>query len=129
MNEKTGAAPGTDRQSDKFVVSSRRIIAESAEVQVKEFTLAAGEQVPWHHHTHVFDVFYCIEGSLTVERRDVRSGGRLDDLVLQIGDSVKVEPGTAHRPFNPGTAICRFVLIQGIGKYDFLPFPPNAGAT
>ena len=129
MNERTVAASGTDRQSDKFVVSSRRIVAESADVQVKEFTLGAGEQIPWHHHTHVFDVFYCIEGGLTVQRMDVRSGRRLDDLVLQVGDSAKVEPGTAHRPFNSSTAICRFVLIQGIGKYDFLPFRPNPDAT
>ena len=59
---------------------------------------------------------------LIVERIDVGSGKRLDDLVLQVSDSVKVVPGTAHRPFNPDTAPCRFVLIQGVGKYDFLPF-------
>ena len=122
MIERADAITGTERQSDKFAVSSRKIIAESADVQVKEFTLRAGEQIPWHHHTSVFDVFYCIEGRLIVERIDVGSGKRLDDLVLLVSDSVKVVPGTAHRPFNPDTAPCRFVLIQGVGKYDFLPF-------
>ncbi len=123
----SAAIIGTERQSDAFAVSSRKIIAQSAEVQVKEFRLAGGEEVPWHHHTAVFDVFYCIEGGLIVERLEIRSGQRLDDLVLQVGDSAKVEPGTAHRPYNPGTSICRFVLIQGIGIYDFLPFRQGAG--
>lgn len=129
MIKRTDTTIGAERQSDKFTVSSRRIIAESAEVQVKEFTLRAGEQVPWHHHSSVFDVFYCIEGRLIVERMDVGSGKRLDDLVLQVGESVKVVPGTAHRPFNPDTALCRFVLIQGVGKYDFLPFRQDSAGT
>ncbi len=121
-------ATGIERQSDKFAVSSRKIIAEGADVQVKEFTFAAGEQVPWHHHTDVFDVFYCIEGRLIVERIEIASRRRLDDLTLQVGESAKVEPGTAHRPFNPGPGTCRFLLVQGIGKYDFLRYQPDAHA-
>ena len=116
---------GTEKQSANFSVSSRKIVAESADVQVKEFLLRPGEEVPWHHHTAVFDVFYCLAGSLTVERMDVFTGERSPDLVLQVGDSAKVEPGTAHRPFNPGAGDCRFLLVQGIGTYDFLRFTPK----
>ena len=116
---------GTEKQSSNFAVSSRKIVAESADVQVKEFLLAEGEQVPWHHHSAVFDVFYCLQGTLTVQRTDVSSGQRLPDLVLSAGASGKVEPGTAHRPFNAGTTQCRFLLVQGVGQYDFMRFTPK----
>jgi mannose-6-phosphate isomerase-like protein (cupin superfamily) len=124
MNSNAPAA-GAEKQSANFSVSSRKIVAESADVQVKEFLLGPGEEVPWHHHSAVFDVFYCLAGSLTVERTDVFSGERLADLVLQVGDSAKVEPGTAHRPFNGGATQCRFLLVQGVGTYDFLRFTPS----
>ena len=121
------ASQGVERQSDQFRVSSRRIVAESADIQVKEFLLTVEEEVPWHHHTEVFDLFYCLEGTLKVQRSDVFSNERLEDLVLQVGESVKVEPGTAHRPVNEGPGVCRFLLIQGVGKYDFLPYEGQAG--
>ena len=66
---------------------------------------------------------------MTVERVDVSNGHPLPDLVLGVGDSAKVDVGTAHRPFNPGPGRCRFVIIQGFGHKDFLPFtPPVHGA-
>lgn len=116
---------GEERQADQFRVSSRRIVVESDDVQVKEFALMVGEVVPWHHHTEVFDLFYCLEGTLIVQRSDVFSGERMEDLVLRTGGSGKVEPGTAHQPFNAGPGACRFLLIQGVGTYDFIPFKPE----
>jgi quercetin dioxygenase-like cupin family protein len=116
---------GTERQSTNFAVSSRKIVAEGVDVQVKEFLLVPGEEVPWHHHTEVFDVFYCLEGKLTVERMEIFSGARLPHLVLHPGDSAKVEPGTAHRPFNDTGSQCRFLIVQGVGTYDFMRFEPK----
>jgi mannose-6-phosphate isomerase-like protein (cupin superfamily) len=116
---------GTEKQSANFAVSSRKMIAEGEDVQVKEFLLVPGEEVPWHHHTAVFDVFYCLAGTLTVEREEIFSGERLPKLVLQVGDSAKVEPGTAHRPFNDTNSLCRFLLVQGVGTYDFMRYQPK----
>jgi quercetin dioxygenase-like cupin family protein len=124
MNSNTSDT-GVEKQSADFAVSSRKMIAEGADVQVKEFLLLPGEEVPWHHHTAVFDVFYCLGGSLTVERMNVFSGERLPDLMLRAGDSAKVEPGTAHRPFNATPSQCRFLIVQGIGRYDFMPYRPK----
>lgn len=116
---------GRERQSTQFAVSSRKVVAEGSDVQVKEFLLGPGEEVPWHHHTHVFDVFYCLEGRLDVERADVFSGERQPTVHLAVGDSLKLEPGTAHRPHNPAASgRCRFLLVQGIGEYDFIRVEP-----
>lgn len=116
-------AVGAERQSTNFAVSSRKIVAEGKDVQAKEFLLGPGEEVPWHHHTEVFDVFYCLEGTLIVEGEEIFSGQRLEPVQLQIGESLKVEPGTAHRPYNPSpSGRCRFLLIQGVGEYDFIRY-------
>lgn len=114
-------AVGTERQSNNFAVSSRKIVAEGIDVQAKEFLLGPGEEVPWHHHSFVFDVFYCLEGTLIVESADVFSGARNAPVELQIGQSLKLDPGTAHRPYNPSATLrCKFLLIQGVGEYDFI---------
>jgi mannose-6-phosphate isomerase-like protein (cupin superfamily) len=124
MNSNTPVT-GIEKQSADFAVSSRKMIAEGVDVQVKEFLLRPGEEVPWHHHSEVFDVFYCLTGTLTVERMDVFSGEHHPNLLLQAGDSAKVEPGTAHRPFNATGSACRFLIVQGVGTYDFMRFEPK----
>ncbi len=113
---------GQEEQSKNYKVSSRRWVAHGSDVFVKEFTLAEGEEVPWHTHTEVFDVFYCLEGRLHIERMDRVGGERIPTLELKVGDSTKVEVGTVHRPFNPGPGVCRFLIVQGVGAYDFIPY-------
>ena len=89
---------------------------------MKEFTLAEREEVPWHSHSQVFDIFFCLEGHMLIERADIFSGERLEPFTLNVGDSERVDVGTAHRPFNPGPGRCRFLIVQGVGDYDYLPF-------
>ena len=112
---------GQEEQSKDYKVSSRRWVAHGSDVFVKEFTLGEGEEVPWHTHTEVFDIFYCLEGRLQIERMDRVGGERIPALELKVGDSAKVEVGTVHRPFNPGPGVCRFLIVQGVGAYDFVP--------
>ncbi|GAB3649799.1 cupin domain-containing protein [Ramlibacter alkalitolerans] len=117
---------GQERPSSDFAVSSRKIVAEGKDVQVKEFLLGPGEEVPWHHHTEVFDVFYCLEGRLHVQCAEVWSGEARATVELGVGQSLKLEPGTAHRPFNPSARErCRFLLVQGIGEYDWIRYEPR----
>jgi len=113
---------GREEQAADYTVSSRKWVAEGSDVFVKEFTLEKDEEVPWHSHTAVFDVFYCIEGRMQIERQDLFSGERLAPFQLTVGDSAKVEPGTAHRVTNPHAASCRFLIVQGVGAYDFIPY-------
>jgi mannose-6-phosphate isomerase-like protein (cupin superfamily) len=115
---------GREEKHSHYTVSSRKWIAQGQDVYVKEFLLAIGEQVPWHHHTNVFDVFYCLEGRMTIERIDVFSGEVQPTIALSAGESARVDVGTAHRPFNPGPGQLRFLIVQGVGDYDYLPFTP-----
>ena len=36
------------------------------------------------------------------------------------GGSATVTPPTIHHVSNPGPRFCRFLLVQGVGKYDFV---------
>jgi len=123
MNSKSPPI-GNEEQHANYRVSSRKTIALGSDVHVKEFNLAADEEIPWHRHTQMFDVFYCLEGRLDIELADIASGQRLQALALNAGQSARVEAGTAHRPHNRGPGICRFLLVQGVGKYDYIPYKP-----
>ncbi|CAM5191895.1 hypothetical protein CDEF62S_02347 [Castellaniella defragrans] len=116
---------GTEEQSKVYAVTGRKWVARSPSMTVMEFTLAPGEDVPLHHHSDCYDIFYCIEGRMKVETVDVASGEKYRDVELGVGDATKVAVGTAHRPYNPFPARCRFLIIQGFGHKDFLLFEPK----
>ena len=105
-----------------YSVQKRKLVMEGEDMFVKEFTLGQGEVVPWHHHSQVSDVFYCIEGDLLIELKDAFSGESREAIRLRVGESARVDPGTAHQPTNAGKGLCRFLLVQGVGAYDFIPF-------
>ncbi len=106
-------------------IASRKWLARGSDVHVKEFILAPGEEVPWHTHSKVFDIFYCVEGAMTIERQDAQSKTALPTLSLKVGDSAKVDVGTAHRVSPKNSAPCRFVIIQGVGEYDYVSYKPS----
>jgi len=117
---------GQEQAHSAFTVSSRKIVASGSDVYVKEFVLAPQEDVPWHSHTEVFDIFYCLQGTLVVQSADVFSGERHPDVTVAVGQSTRIDAGQAHRPYNPGPDVCRFLLVQGVGAYDYLPYDAKA---
>ena len=98
-----------------YTVDSIDILVELPELVISEITLSAGQEVPWHYHNNVTDTFYGLSGCTSV-----RYGphGKAD---LNPGETVAVPAGTPHRVESLGEGSCRFLLIQGIGKYDFIP--------
>ena len=98
-----------------YKVRDIHVVAKGADVLVREYTLDPGEAIPWHHHSAVEDTYYGLEGVLLVETRN--PDGRHE---LRSGQSAKVTPPSAHHISNPGRSPCRFLLVQGVGKYDFV---------
>ena len=91
------------------------VVAKGADVLVREYVLGPGEFIPWHHHTQVTDHYYSLESVVLIETR-ARDARR----ELSPGESATVTPPTAHQVSNPSGEPCRFLLIQGVGKYDFI---------
>lgn len=104
-----------------YVVEDRRTIAGTDDLVVKVFTLAAGQEIPWHYHSNVTDTFFCLEGTLVVETRAPRARHQ-----MAVGESAAVPAKTAHRVSGKDGTRCRFLIVQGIGAYDYRPVAGEA---
>ncbi len=107
-----------DTTAPAYTIQEIKSVAETADLRVREMTLAEGECIPWHYHTHITDTFYCLEGELQIETP--RAGVTFH---LEIGDSMTVAARRPHEVSNPGQGPCRMVLVQGVGSYDFVAVP------
>jgi quercetin dioxygenase-like cupin family protein len=109
------AAPPAAGQALGYAVAKVELVAEGADMQARLFTLAAGEVIPWHFHTAVTDWYFVLEGELAIETRAPRA-----DLRLAVGERYEIPAKTAHLISNKSAAPCRFLLLQGVGPYDFV---------
>lgn len=78
--------------------------------------LGPSQTVPWHRHTNVQDTFYVIEGSIRLFLREPKQEVRLGP-----GETYSVPPGRPHLVANGGNTSATFLVLQGIGEYDYVP--------
>lgn len=95
-------------------------IAKGADVAVQERTLSPGQEIPWHIHTSITDSTYCLEGTVQIEML-----GPVEQVRLAAGQSHAVPPNRPHRVTPHGSQPCRFLLVQGVGRYDRQPVDPK----
>lgn len=101
-----------------YEVQKVKTVVAGANIQVREFTVAPNEEIPWHAHSEVTDWCYCLEGMVRAETR-VPDG--VSTRMLAPGESCSIEPGIVHRLTSGGPGLCRYLLVQGGGRYDFKP--------
>jgi quercetin dioxygenase-like cupin family protein len=106
----TAAAP-----TSNYRVKRVEPIMTGSDVQARLFTLAPGETIPWHFHRATADHYFVLEGALTVVTREPETS-----WTIGVGSDHRIAPGTAHLIANRSTADCRFLLLQGVGKYDWV---------
>ena len=104
------------RSRSHYDVADREIVAEGADLRVQVLTLSHGQCVPWHYHSEITDSFVCLEGPMVVETRAPRHLYRLEP-----GQRCAVSPKTAHYVHGEADGPCKFLIIQGVGVYDFVP--------
>jgi len=109
-----------DAPSPHYAIAGRQSIVETPEVRVTLMTLAPGEATPWHRHSVVVDTAFRLDGEVAVEVRGPDVDSQTERVALQPGAPCRVEPGRAHRVVNAGSGPCRFLLVQGVGVYDFV---------
>jgi mannose-6-phosphate isomerase-like protein (cupin superfamily) len=98
-------------------------IAKGSDVGVQERTLEPGQEIPWHYHTIITDTTYCIEGTVQIEML-----GPSERVLLTTGQSHAIPVNRPHRITPSGGRSCRFLLVQGVGKYDRHPVDPQTWA-
>jgi quercetin dioxygenase-like cupin family protein len=101
-------------EMSNYEVKNVEPVAVSNDVQVRVFTLAHGDIIPWHYHRESTDHYFVLRGILTIETRDPDNR-----RVLTVGERYKILPGTTHRISNESASECQFLLVQGVGKYDW----------
>lgn len=84
--------------------------------RITEIQLSSTQKVPWHYHSNIQDTFYVIEGRLRLFLREPK-----EEVRLGPGDTYSVPPRRPHLVTNPGDASATFLVLQGIGEYDFVP--------
>ncbi len=98
-----------------YSVKRVETVVKGSDVQARIFTLAPGEVTPWHYHRETTDHYFVLEGTLSISTRGPDAAARN----LSAGTSDKIAPGTTHLIANGGDRDCRFLLIQGVGAYDW----------
>jgi quercetin dioxygenase-like cupin family protein len=106
----------SSKTADEYSIKRRETLAEVPGMRVRLLTLLEGQNVPWHYHNHITDTFFCRRGPMHILTRLPQASHTLVD-----GDMLAVNPGTLHYVEASTAAGCEFMIIQGVGKYDYVP--------
>src|ERR1700755_1080307 len=99
-----------------YDVERRAEHAAGPAFRISELQLSPKQQVPWHTHTNVSDTFYVLEGEMRLFLQEPK-----EELRLKPSDVYAVRPGRPHLVTNGGTTSLTFLVLQGVGEYDFVP--------
>ncbi|MCC6917254.1 cupin domain-containing protein [Nitrosomonas sp.] len=93
---------------------SEEVILKTNNVSVRVLSLAPKEVAPWHFHQNVVDNMFCLSGSILIDLQNPS-----ESLLLEPGHRCEVKPGRVHRVSNPQEKEAKYLLVQGVGEYDF----------
>jgi len=107
---------GIKDASHLYEVEHRAQHAARPGFRISELKLSGKQKVPWHYHSNVADTFYVLEGRLRIFLQKPKQ-----EVRLQPGDTFTAEPRRPHLVTNGGKMSVTFLVLQGIGEYDFVP--------
>jgi mannose-6-phosphate isomerase-like protein (cupin superfamily) len=84
--------------------------------RIQELKISKKQKVPWHYHNNVQDTFYVLEGELRIFLQDPK-----EEVRLRPGETYAVKARRPHLVTNGGESSASFLVLQGIGEYDFVP--------
>ncbi len=90
------------------------VIVKTESVLVRIMTLTPHEVAEWHYHTQVIDNIFCLTGIILVRMRNPD-----EEVQLAAGARCQIEVGRIHQLENCKESDSSYLLVQGIGKYDF----------
>lgn len=102
--------------SHLYEVEYRARHLERPGFRISELRLSPTQQVPWHSPTSVGDTFYVLEGAIRLHLQNPKEA-----IDLAVGESYAVVAGRPHLVINPGETSTTFLILQGVGQYDYVP--------
>ena len=112
-------APSLDAVKDAshlYEAERRARHAERPGFRIQELQISPRQQVPWHYHNNVQDTFYVLQGRLRLFLRDPK-----EEVRLEPGETYTVRARRPHLVTNGGDASAVFLVLQGLGEYDYVP--------
>ena len=106
--------------SNFYEVERRQYHAARPGFRINELQISPTQSVPWHYHSNVQDTFYVIEGHLRIFLQDPT-----EEVRLAPGNTYSVPPRRPHLVTNDADTSATFLVLQSIGKYDFVPLVPS----
>ena len=88
--------------------------------RIMELQLSPTQKVPWHSHTNISDTFYVLDGRLRLFLQEPK-----EEVNLKPGEVYVVRPARPHLVTNGGTRSLIFLVLQGVGEYDYIPLLPS----
>jgi quercetin dioxygenase-like cupin family protein len=83
---------------------------------ISELQLSPTQTVPWHFHTNIADTFYVLEGEMRLFLQKPKQ-----EVRLKPGDTFTAVAGRPHLVTNAGKSSLTFLVLQGMGEYDYVP--------
>jgi quercetin dioxygenase-like cupin family protein len=108
--------PPVKDASHLYEVERRARHCERPGFRITELQLSATQTVPWHTHTNVSDTFYVLEGTMRLFVQNPKEA-----IELLPGQTFQVASGRPHLVTNAGTSSMTFLVLQGVGDYDYVP--------
>src|ERR1043166_10215836 len=102
--------------SHLYEVERRDRHAERPGFRISELQLSPTQTVPWHYHTNISDTFYVLEGEMRLFLQQPK-----EEVRLKPGETFVAAPGRPHLVTNAGKTSLTFLIMQGIGEYDYVP--------
>ena len=107
---------GSEGSSGLYEVERRAYHAARPGFRIAELQISPTQKVPWHYHNNVHDTFYVLEGTIRVFLQQPK-----EEVRLSRGQTFSVPPKRPHLVTNAGDTSAVFLVLQGIGEYDFVP--------
>ena len=106
--------------SHHYEVERRAEHAARPGFRITELQLSPSQKVPWHTHSNVSDTFYVLEGEMRLFLQEPK-----EQVNLKPGEVYVVRPKRPHLVTNGGAKSLTFLVLQGVGEYDFVPLLPG----
>ncbi len=90
------------------------VLIQTDNVSVRILELKTGEALPWHYHSEVTDYIFALDDEIEIELRSPN-----ENVHLKSGQKYTIPTGRVHRVVNPRKTNNNYLLIQGVGRYDF----------
>jgi mannose-6-phosphate isomerase-like protein (cupin superfamily) len=107
---------GVEDASPLYEVERRAEHAARPGFRITELQISKTQKVPWHYHNNVEDTFYVLQGELRIFLQQPK-----EEVRLKPGQTYTARAKRPHLVTNGGETSATFLVLQGIGQYDFVP--------